>query len=82
MADQQIARIVIKASVETSAEIGFEPLGTSFVLTGDDYLVLEVAPELVDRLEFAWFPNGLAVWAPYPEPYTVRNSAGEVVHEN
>lgn len=57
-------------------EIGFEPIGTSFTLKEDQWIVLEMPIEAVGQLEFVAWPNRLAVWVPFPGDYVVYDSSG------
>lgn len=68
--------IKLSAAYGATIEIGFEPIGTSFELAGDEWIVLELPIEAVGNLEFVSWPNGLAVWVPFPGDYVVYDSAG------
>ena len=71
-------RTTLKISVAkgASSEIGFEPIGTSFVLEGGDWLILELPISAVPDVEIVSWPNGIAVWVPFPGDYIVFDSSG------
>ncbi len=71
-------RTTLKLSVAqgASSEIGFEPIGTSFVVEGGDWLTLELPIESVADVEIVSWPNGVAVWVPFPGDYVVLDSSG------
>ncbi|MFF3027024.1 hypothetical protein [Microbacterium sp. NPDC057944] len=71
-------RTTLKISVVegSSSEIGFEPVGTSFVVEGGDWLTLELPVSVVADVEIVAWPNGLAVWVPFHGDYLVRDSSG------
>lgn len=71
-------RTTLKISVTEGApsEIGFEPIGTSFVVEGGDWLTLELPVSAVADVEIVVWPNGVAVWVPLPGDYLVRDSSG------
>ena len=66
----------LKAPPSGSVEIGFEPIGSTFSLSDDDFLTLELDVADVSGLEFVSWPNGIAVWVPFPGDYIVRDSSG------
>jgi hypothetical protein len=68
--------IKLTAAHRATIEIGFEPIGTSFTLKDDEWIVLELPIDAVGQLEFASWPNGLAVWVPFPGDYVVYDSSG------
>ena len=57
-------------------ERGFEPIGTSFVVEGGDWLTLELPVSAVADVEIVVWPNGVTVWVPLPGDYLVRDSSG------
>lgn len=69
--------ITLKAPPAGAVEIGFEPIGSAFTVRDGDFVVLELDAASVARLEFVSWPNGIAVWVPYPGDYVVRDSAGQ-----
>ncbi|MFK3835763.1 MULTISPECIES: hypothetical protein [unclassified Microbacterium] len=71
-------RTTLKISVTegSSSEIGFEPIGTSFVVEGGDWLTLELPVSAMAGVEIVVWPNGVAVWVPLPGDYLVRDSSG------
>ncbi len=71
-------RTTLKISVAqgASSEIGFEPIGTSFVLDGGDWVTLELPVSAVAQVEVVSWPNGIAVWVPFPGDYIVFDSSG------
>lgn len=64
------------AAKGSSSEIGFEPIGTSFVLEDGEYVILELPAAAVPDVEIIAWPNGIAVWVPFPGDYVVFDSAG------
>jgi hypothetical protein len=73
-----VDRTTLKISVAKGhgAEIGFEPIGTSFVVGGGDFLVLDLPANAVREVDIVHWPNGIAVWVPFPGDYIVFNSSG------
>lgn len=71
-------RTTFKISVAkgASSEIGFEPIGTSFVVEGGDWLILELPISAISEVEIVSWPNGIAVWVPFPGDYIVFDSSG------
>lgn len=71
-------RTTLKISVAqgASSEIGFEPIGTSFVLEGGDWVTLELPVSAVADVEIVAWPTGIAVWVPFPGDYIVLDSSG------
>lgn len=74
--DESRTTIKLSAARGTAVEIGFEPIGTSFDVADGDWVILELPAESVAELEFVAWPNGIAVWVPFPGDYVVFDSAG------
>lgn len=72
------SRTTLKISVAqgASSEIGFEPIGTSFLLEGGDWLTLDLPVASIADVEIVAWPNGIAVWVPFPGDYIVLDSSG------
>jgi hypothetical protein len=66
----------ISVAPGASSEIGFEPIGTSFVVAGGDWVTLELPLSAVADVEIVTWPNGIAVWIPFPGDYVVLDSSG------
>lgn len=71
-------RTTLKIAVAkgSSSEIGFEPIGTSFVIQDGDWLMLDLPVSAVPDIEIVAWPNGIAVWVPFPGDYIVFDSSG------
>lgn len=69
-------RLKISAARGHSSEIGFEPIGTSFVIEDGNWLFLEMPVAAISEVEVVAWPNGVAIWVPWPGDYVVLDSAG------
>ncbi|TCO45310.1 hypothetical protein EV192_12174 [Actinocrispum wychmicini] len=58
--------------------ITFEPLGIAFELAVDEFIFLRVEQHVVTSIEIHVWPNGIAVWLPYPgdSDYVILDSGG------
>ncbi len=76
MRDQTITRMMFKAAPDQTVEITFEPVGTTFRLSSEEYIFLQLQESVVASLELVVWPNGVGVWVPYPGNYVILNSEG------
>ena len=77
--DNKRTSIKLSAAYGAKVEIGFEPIGTSFELSDDASIFLELPIEAVGELQIVSWPNGMAIWVPYPGDYVVYDGAGNVL---
>jgi hypothetical protein len=61
-----IANFKFSAAAGTTCEVCFEPLGTSFTLSGGQSIYLRGPAERLAAVEVVYWPNGLGVWVPHP----------------
>lgn len=59
--------IRFSAGGEEQTTVQFEPLGTSFDLENQDFIVLRTPREKVDSIQVEIFPSYIKVWVAYPE---------------
>jgi hypothetical protein len=69
-------RLVFKAAPEESAEICFEPVGTTFQLISGQSVALQLPLSAVASVEVVVWPNGVGVWVPYPGDYVILDGEG------
>ena len=67
-------RLRFKAAYNTSVEITFEPVGTTFALRPDEFISLELPTNALPEVEVVVWSNGIGVWVPYPGEYTIFGS--------
>ena len=72
-------KFVGQSGTDGFAEVGFEPIGSLFKLSNDDWIELELPLSAVGRMELFIWPDGLQVWVPYGEDYRVFDSTGTVI---
>lgn len=76
---EERTRLKFSIAAGSRGEIGFEPIGTSFALADGDYVILELPVRCVEYVECVAWPNGIAVWVPFPDNYVVYDSSGNEV---
>lgn len=72
-------RIKISAAPDAAVEIGFEPIGTTFTVVNGDWVALDIPAAAAGQIELVSWPNGIAVWLPFPGDYVVFDSSGKEV---
>ncbi|CAL9642805.1 hypothetical protein SUDANB120_06391 (plasmid) [Streptomyces sp. enrichment culture] len=73
---EQVVDMKFAAARQETVEICFEPVGVTFSLSDGETVYLRTAVSNVASLEIVSWPNGIAVWVPYPGEYTICDSSG------
>ncbi|MET9974714.1 hypothetical protein ACFYOI_17870 [Streptomyces microflavus] len=65
------------AATDGPARVTFEPGGVVFMLAAEEFITLQLDPSLAPSVEINIWPNGIAVWLPYPgeSDYIVLDSS-------
>lgn len=72
-------RVKFSAAKDSVADVGFEPFGNRYQLLDADFIFLELPTAAVSQMEVVFWPNGPAVWLPFPGDYRVLNAEGELL---
>lgn len=56
--------------------VQFEPIGTSFLLSDGDYVILRTPRGVLESMEVRLGPGGLSVWPAYPVEHIVLYRTG------
>jgi hypothetical protein len=70
------SRVTFKGATEASVVVQFEPIGTTFDVTADEFVVLQLPQWVVSSVEVVVWPTGISVWVPYPGDYVILDHEG------